>query len=70
MSTDSHDTAAHALIGAVRRLPASRTAPVEDVIAFWRADPPRAARELLALPADKQAATLAALGYVGDWVTR
>lgn len=72
MSTDIYRGGpdAQALAAAVRRLPTSRTAPVEDVIACWRADPPRAARQLLALPADEQAATWAALGYVGEGAAR
>lgn len=61
---------AQALAAAVRRLPTSRTAPVEDVLACWQTDLPRAMSQLLSLPADEQAATWAALGYVGQGNTR
>lgn len=54
------------LAASMARHPAGQALADAVVVGCWRSDPPRAARRLLELPADRQRACMVALGYLGD----
>lgn len=62
----SADDDSRELAAAMRRHPAGQALADAVVVGCWRSDPPRAARRLLELPADRQRACMVALGYLGD----